>query len=323
MKKFTETTHQRKRRTKGYVGTPAGKRTRSKQFRSGSKPKLRLLFAALAAIAVLTGCSSVSTQPDQNALHYQGGAIFPAAHTFVECISPNKQKYIGPGDSSYDYPAGQRTWKFDDHGDAGPIKVVSSDNVTMTVSGTLTFNLTGDCNLLRKFHEQIGIKHQPIMSGDKTAEGWVQLIGVYIDQPLRTTISNVAGGYKATELYNSSAVRQKFEDAVDQDLEAQVKNLAGEDYFTNFHVVVQKPDAPDAIVTALEASVAAQLNNQAQLQKNAAITTELQSIKQLVNELGPQGYIDYLAMKQCSDTKGAVCPYTFLPQGAIIQPKTK
>ena len=70
------------------------------------------VVAGVGALLLLTvtGCSTVSTESDQVALHYDAGAF--SSTTYQECVTQNNRAWDGPGEKYYIYPAGQRTFDF-------------------------------------------------------------------------------------------------------------------------------------------------------------------------------------------------------------------
>lgn len=95
----------------------------------------------LLAVSLMLGGGLVTrwtTAPDQVALHYHAGPL--SATKFANCI--------GPSDKHFNYPAGQRTFEFQQGSvtsDSGPMKVLMKDNVEITVSGVARFNLDSGC----------------------------------------------------------------------------------------------------------------------------------------------------------------------------------
>jgi SPFH domain/Band 7 family protein len=235
--------------------------------------------AALAAASLLAvaGCTSINTEPDEVGLHYSGGAI--TSTQFANCVAPGTRNWDGPGDPHYKYPAGQRTYKFGDGkgSDHAAVKAVTKDNVQLSFTGTVTFSLDQTCTMLRRFHEQVGLKdwggaHAYISDGNYT--GWNNMLDVYIGQPLQRAINQTAGDFGYKDLYNGNQARAKAEAEVQQSLPGFVKQLAGDDYFRHFNVALQKPDAPADIVRALEAEQEAVAQNNAQKQQNQRSRTQ-------------------------------------------------
>ncbi len=239
--------------------------------------RLALPIAAFAVLAV-AGCTTVSTAPDQEAVKYGYG--WTESGKFKGCADPShKERHSGTGlgDRYYYYPAGQRTFDFTGGKEAysAPFGTVSKDNVQVSFAGVVTFQLDTNCDVLKRFHEQIGLKFSAFMDADDTtSDGWTRMVNIYIGQPLHRAL-------------------------------AKVQALAGGAYFGHFALKLQRPTIPDANQQALAAEQVAVAQNNAQKAKNVQINTEIESIKALVKVLGPQGYILYKAIQ---DGKIAVLP---------------
>ncbi|HRF28661.1 MAG TPA: SPFH domain-containing protein [Candidatus Saccharibacteria bacterium] len=272
---------------------------------------IRIATAAVAGLAVLlSGCSSYETESDQVAVAVDGNALTPANRTILGCYGESEGGWDGPGDSHYYYPAGQRTYKFagadEDEAKAlgadGPAIKVVKDNITLMLSGTVTFSLNTDCDVLKKFHQQIGVKKWGEKKkaawisdgGDESYYGWDAMLDVYIEQPLQRAATDALLAEQKTylDLYNGSG-RAEFEQAIQADLPGSVESLAGGNYFVNFKVQIQKPSIPTGVAEALTAKEIAKAQNEAQKLANETVQTELESIRALVEVLGQQGYIDY------------------------------
>jgi len=274
---------------------------------------------ALALVVTTAACTTVSTAPDQVALHYDAGVI--DATKYKDCVQPSNKNYNGPGDLSYWYPTGQRTFKFnlDKDAETGPLTIVSSDNQELKISGVLAFNLDTNCSpdggILRKFHENIGIKYQAFMDADDTtSNGWDNMLRTYMGQPLQKMLSTASQKYTWLALYNDPPTRVKFEQEVNAQLADQIKATTGSvDYFQNFALTLQKPEPNPELVTAL-ANVQVQVTNGKAIdQQNTNIANAMVGIKKLTDLLGPYGYILYQVMQNCVNGKQtAGCP-TFLP----------
>jgi hypothetical protein len=245
--------------------------------RTRIRARLAGALAGAALVAGLTGCSSVTTEADATGLHYNGHVLIPTDPSFEDCVKTSTQRFDGPGDQHYLYPAGQRTFRFDSAPGAqsGPISVVSRDNVQLAVAGVATFNLeTDDCTDLRKFHENIGIKYKAYMDGGETSDGWLEMLNTYIKQPLDRAMDAAAQEFTWKDLYNNPAVKTAWEKRVGQLAPEFVRQTATEDYFKNFSLTIQKPQPPDNIVQALAAEQQAILENSAQIKKNDAARTK-------------------------------------------------
>lgn len=288
---------------------------------------------AVAALVVggllLSGCASVDTQPDTVALRYSGGL---SSAQFMNCVDHSTKNYTNPGDNYYYYPYGQRTFTFDNGGEEGPLAIVTKDNVTMSLAGTVTFKLNTDCQTLQKFHENIGIKYNAYFNDDQgvngSDSGWVTMLQRYVGDQIQRAANDAAKGFTSQQLYSDAASKRSFEKAVIEDIPVNVKQFSGGGYFTDWSVLLKNATPPEDIVKAYNAQQAAvaqaaaakQAADQQVAVENAkalSTTAEIKSIKQLVDVLGVEGYIQYKAIQ---DGKIAVLP---VPQGSsvIVNPK--
>jgi len=285
---------------------------------------------ALALIAVFllgfaaAGCTRVSTAPDEVVLHYAGGLFEPKK--FERCIMPSSgATYLGPGDTYYSYPFGQRTFDFTGSKDAEskPITVVSKDNVQMTVAGSATLTLNTDCETLRRFHERIGLKYGAYLENGRTSDGWTRMLNFYLKQPLDRALDAASQEFEWRALFNDPNTKQRWEERVGQLARQFIKETAGDEYFCqpnyaghgdcgDIVLTIQKPEPPKSLVDALAAEQAAKQQNRAQQQINAKVRTELESIRDLVKVLGPEGAVLWKAIQ---DGKVEVVP---VPQGSNI-----
>jgi len=251
----------------------------------------KIAAAALLAVAV-TGCSITTPEPDQKGIVYDAGLFSDT--TFQNCINPGARDMSGPGDQGFVYPNGQRTFEFaaKDGAESKPLTVVSKDNLEMTVSGVATFSLTTDCETLRKFHEQIGLKFKAYEDA-----GWNRLLSVYIGQPLDRAMDAAAKEYGWKELFSDPAVKQKWEDRVGVLAAQFIQEQGGAGFFGGFSVTLQQPQPPQGVRDALASAQQAVEENTAQKAKNEKSRTEMESIKALVDVLGPQGAVMWQAVK--------------------------
>jgi len=270
--------------------------------------RLGRLGAALLLLSTLTACSTVNTEPDEKALHYQGGSF--TSSKYKNCVDPSTREWDGPGDKHYKYPFGQRTFAFTggDDGDSPPITVVSKDNVQLTVTGVATFALNTDCKKLREFHDRIGAKFNAYVGEGETDKemlaGWVKMLNVYMKQPLDKAMDAVSKEYGYSELFTNPRVKEEWEDKVGKLVAQFAEDQSGGDYFCSpsytgtgpcgeFSLTIQSPTPPDEIVRALAAQQVAVAENNAQRQRNVTAQTKIEQIKALVAVLGVQGYIEY------------------------------
>ena len=266
--------------------------------------KKALLIASIAAMLMLTGCSIANTAPDQAELHYNAGPL--SATTFSNCIDPGTRSIDGPSDEHFYYPAGQRSFVFDDSDNASKdstaFSAPSKDQVSLTLSGQVTFELNTDCDTLREFHEKIGLK-----------DDWSAILKTYFAQPLNRALTDATQQFAWGDLYsNVDGAQPKWEAKVKELLPTYIKQATNGEYFINVTPTLQRPTVSPELQSAIEATAQAIQQNKAQAERNVQVQSELESIRALVAVLGPDGYNTYQAIK---DGRISIIP---VPQGGSI-----
>jgi regulator of protease activity HflC (stomatin/prohibitin superfamily) len=211
--------------------------------------------AALAAVALLsTGCSGVTTGPDQVALHYEGGSV--SSKKFKDCVPVSKREWNGPGDNHFVYPANQRTFDFTGAkgSDAERITVATKDSIQMSVPGLVRFTLNTDCEALREFHEKIGNRETAYFDdAAKPSSGWRRVLEQFIGRQIDATLDREALAYNWREIYTDPSAKARLDKAVAESLQELVNaNTEGETQFFNIlSVQLQKPEPPQELLDAL------------------------------------------------------------------------
>lgn len=238
----------------------------------------------LAAMMLMTGCSSVSTEPDEVALAYSGGSF--SSKKFKDCVDASTREFDGPGDAHYVYPKGQRTFSFTgaEGSERGPIAVTTGSQEVI-VPGFVTFTLNTDCETLREFHEKVGKKYGAYKDGG----GWDDFLNDYIAVPLDSTLNKAAGAITTPEgqsadqnwyrLYTNADAQREFEDYVKENLPDEIENTLGADFITVNAVSISKPTVSDDLKGSLAAKEQARLENEAQEERNAIARTKYDSLK--------------------------------------------
>lgn len=278
-------------------------------------PRKITLVGGMAALAIAaTACSaSVNTEPDEASIVYR--AAMGSATKFEKCIGPSSREGVSNSDNSWTYPSGQRTFDFTGgkESESAPLTVVSKDNIQLTVPGFSTFALNTSCDTLRQFHERIGLKFSAYFYSteqpDYSEAGWVKMLGVYFKQPLDRALDAASQEFGWKELYNDPAAKQKWEQRVGELAGQFITEAGGGQFFCapnytgkgecgQITLTLQKPQPPANLVEALAASEAAKAQNLAQQQINTKVDTELESMKKLVELLGPHDYVLWQAVNK-------------------------
>jgi hypothetical protein len=279
-----------------------------------------ILAMALLALAFARP-STISTGPDQVALHYKGGAF--SSTKFADCVAPSNREFDGPGDFHFAYPASQTNFVFDAQGgDSGPITFVTKDGIEMTVEGVANFLLNTSCEpmdigsttyhggALQRFHELIGNRYNAYMTeSGMRSDGWRQMLGVYIFRPLDTATDRAGQNYTYSELYTDPNKKAQWE----RDVLAQLPDLVNRqtdgdtEFFHNFAITFQKPEPPQSIkdelvkqqaaVAKARAAEAEAAAREAAAEAQVAVErAEAAKIAERVKVLGRQGYLQQYAI---------------------------
>jgi hypothetical protein len=220
--------------------------------------KNKTLAALVAAIAMLaTGCATANSPSDLMGVHYSGGSV--SSKEFKDCLEPSTRSGFDPGDGYYFYPTRQISYEAsaEENAERGRFTVVSDDNAELYVPIRVTMQLDTNCDTLRKFHEEIGSRYAAyIRNGEDEnddgewnsadyPDGWVNLLNDVVGKPLDATVDRIAQSYDWREVWNDEAVRVEMENEIEDSIEEMVNEQAGGDFFTDFTVLVNKPDPVD------------------------------------------------------------------------------
>ena len=273
------------------------------------------------AVIALFSVTRFSTQPDQAGLHYSAG---PLSNTeFSKCVEPSSRVWDGPADDHFAYPAGQRFFGFGSaptegaaSTEADPIVTLTGDPLEVTVRGLASFHLNTECDMLRTFHEKIGRNEEAYMNGDKISDGWRDVLNTYFGQALQRAVNEASKKHSWSDLYNDPAILAQWENDVKTGLPIYLNQAMNGEYFIVDSVTIQKPELPTELLNSIKNVQVAEQDKVAQEMRNETIRTELLSISELVDVLGPDGYLGYKAL-----TDGQI-PFYVVPQGTdvIAQP---
>ena len=290
-------------------------------------------FVGAFMLLFVAACGEVGeTGPNEVAVHAEDGEF--TAEQIKDCLPPSTRERMGMGDQFYYYPNDQRTWDFTggDKSESGPIEVTDKDGVVLRVPGTLTFVLNTDCDVLKDFHQRIGIKH----SAYGLDEGWTDALRLYIAQPLEKAIDQASQDYTWRQLLQDQSIRDEWETKVGELTRQFSASQSGgdKDYFCSpsytgegdcgsFNLEIQKPIPPESVSNALAETAAEVERNQQALAAQQRINTEAETLASLVAVLGQDGAISYqvqqqqLSILQNAITEGKV-PIMPLPYGSNL-----
>lgn len=273
--------------------------------------KSKIFIAGLLSLlllgGVLTSCGLASSKINELCLVYTGGVVQDAE--FEQLLKPgSNNNSIGVGSTPYCYNIDQRSYiatNEEGKGDRAAVEAVSADTVRLGVEYQLYFTLNQDEEIIREFHENLGVKTEAW-----TEEGWKQLLIEYVEPQIERAIEAAALNFKWRDLYSSEDGRKGFQQAVITNIKTNLKDVIGNDYFcgpdyataedecTDFTFTVGKPYPLNAeIVGAVESEQTAAAATASQEQKNAQIEAEIRGKQQIVDLYGADGALLYEAIK--------------------------
>lgn len=256
------------------------------------------IVIALVGILIFgaSSCGLASSKINELCLVYTGGITQDAE--FEQLLKPgSNNNSIGMGSTPYCYKIDQRSYianADENKGDTAPVEVVSKDTTRMGVEYQLYFTLNQDENILREFHENLGVKTEAW-----TDEGWRQLLVEYFEPQIERSLESAALNYNWRDLYSSEETRKEFQSTVIANVKKNLNEVIGNDYFCgpeyttagdkcgDFKFTVGKPyPKNEDIVGAVESEQTAAAATNAQAQKNAQIEAEVNGQRQIVELWG-------------------------------------
>lgn len=292
------------------------------------------LFVAVGVLAVMLGLgytvywfgSRGDSAANEVCVVYSGGTF--EDKRFVKIMDPGQTKEnIGWGSEQYCYRNDQRSYiaAAKEGADTWPVEVVgggsgdSGSNVRLVVDYQLYFKLNLEPKMLRKFHENIGVKTQ-----GWTEDGWNAMLRDYFEPQIERSLEAAALQYGWDKLYSDEATRRAFQADTVQRLKGAIKEVVGDDYFCgpdyvvggecgDFTFTVGKPQlANQDLIAAIESEETAKRQTQAQSEKNATAQSKLEIDRELIEMYGPQGALIAKAIES-----GKVTFYV-LPDGSTV-----
>jgi regulator of protease activity HflC (stomatin/prohibitin superfamily) len=183
------------------------------------------------------------TPADKIGIRYGGGPI-EGAH-FESIVDPGHSLYLnGFMDRQYLYPVTQRNYIISRRSGEGDVtgedfvEAPSKDGVAVTFEVATYFKLNTD--LLRRFHENIGLKYAAY-----TEDGWTRMLNDSFRQQIENAIQREAGTYSVADLYFNRQVLQDIQNGIGQVLKDNVNNSLGGEYFCGPTFVIGRGNCPD------------------------------------------------------------------------------
>lgn len=287
--------------------------------------KASVALLVIMLISVAASCGLASSKINELCLVYTGGLTQDAE--FEKLLPPgSNNNSIGMGSTTYCYNIDQRSYiatNAEGKGDTVAVEAVSQDTTRMGVEYQLYFTINQDEEVLREFHENLGVKTEAW-----TPEGWRQLLIEYFEPQIERAIEAAALNYPWRALYSSEETRREFQNTVVKNVKTNLNEVIGGDYFCgpeyakegdecgDFKFTVGKPYPLNGdIVAAVESEQTAAAATAAQEQKNAQILAQVNGERELVELYGPEGAVLLEAIRS-----GKVQTFVIAPDGSVTVP---
>lgn len=229
------------------------------------------------------------------ALVYNSGPI-EGQGKFREHVGPNSGRVeTGWFSDVYHYPLTQRDYIISERegeGDGGRshITAPSKDSIDVSYEIAVYFRINED--KLRKFHENIGKKHEAYND-----EGWDLMLSKVFRQQVEASVQEQSRKYNAVALYSDADVKEQIEAAIAAELADRINNVVGDTYFCgvsedkcgDFKFVLKKVDLPQSTKDALKAnkdSLIAVETKQNEVAQKRAEAQALAEFKRVVETCG-------------------------------------
>jgi hypothetical protein len=299
-----------------------------------ASPLLRVFTPAVALVLVvflLAGLASIRKCDAQSACLSYGGGPIESIHFQGRFGASSGTRLNGAFDGWYAYPISVRAYAVsnvageqagergvdaqdgDRSRDAIPsIPATTRDRINVDWQLTVYFKL--NTNLLRAFHEQIGLRYKAYED-----RGWDLMLRQTVRKQLETSLAGVTRRHGVADVFADEATLRSIERAVGTTLKDKVNEALGGAYFCgpqfrpgtaacpDFQVRIKKPAIPAAVQTAFEQNRTSQIliaTKHNQLEQRAQ---EAQAIRRLRGELSApylvlraieQGKIDFWVLPQ-------------------------
>ena len=200
------------------------------------------------------------------------------------------------------------------------IPATTKDRINVDWQVTVYFKL--NTNLLRPFHEQLGLRYKAYED-----RGWDLMLRETFRKQLETSLAGITRRYNVAEVWADEATLRQIEQAVGLTLKDQVNTALGGQYFCGpqfepgddacpeFQLKVKKPGIPREVQTAFEENRTSQILITTRDNEIKQRAKEAQGIRQLGRELSP----DYVLLRAI-ESKGV--DFWVLPQNGDLSLQT-
>ncbi len=255
---------------------------------------------------------------DQWAVSY-GGGPFESQHYQGTFEPGSNLRFNGWFDKWFEYPATLRSYIVSKQGGEGDvpgsdsIRATTKDQVEVEFEITTNFKL--NTNLLRKFHEQLGLKFEAWED-----DGWNKMLRDSFRQQLENSLQSIVREFDVAEVWASERALEEIQDRLGVELNEKITSQLGDEYFCGptfqhgravqvpvkeqvdgeivtrmertdcppLQVKIKRPTIPQKVKRAFEANRTSEILVVTKENEIEQRRKERESIKQLRNVLSPQ-----------------------------------
>lgn len=301
---------------------------RNEQGQAGIAAILAFMGVALVIGLIMLFNSLASTPADKVGVVWSGGPL-DGKH-YVKTLDPGSAlTNIGVFNRVYEYPTTQRTYIADPENDRadlhGTISTVTKDNVEVHWRVNTYFKL--NTGKLDSFQKNIGFKYSAWEDA-----GWDQMLNDVFRPQIENALQTASRKYTVEELYSNQDVIIAVQAEVASDLQANVNNVLGDDYFCGpgyiqgksecpafKFLIPKKPGIPDGISGAFETNKESEVAVKTASNVVLVKRQEAEGIRVLANATRDAGPA-YLELKriEAQQTAAANGGIFYVPYGSNI-----
>ena len=273
---------------------------------------LLAVAALMLAIFLIAGFLSIRKCDAQSACLSYGGGPTESNHFQGQFGRSSDTRLNGAFDQWFAYPVSVRAYAVssiagEQAGERGvnaqnaeqsrdvipSIPATTRDRINVDWQLTVYFKL--NTNLLRRFHEEIGLRFKAYED-----RGWDLMLRQTLRKQLETSLAAVTRRYNVADVWGDEQTLRAIEQAVGSTLKGQVNRALGGQYFCgpqfqakrpvcpDLEVRIKKPAIPRPVQVAFEQNRTSQIliaTKQNEIRQRA---NEAQAIRQLRGQLTPQ-----------------------------------
>lgn len=284
------------------------------RFRSSPSPPLGVIAGLVSlclAIFVMAGLANIRKCDAQSVcLSYGGGPI--ESNHFQGAFAPSSATRLnGAFDQWFTYPISVRAYSASsaagEEGEKGvaassdeqridaltTIPATTRDRINVNWQVTVYFKL--NVNLLRQFHEQLGLRYRAYED-----RGWDLMLRQTLRKQLETSLARVTRRYRVADVWADEDTLRDVEQAVGSTLKEQINTALGGQFFCgprlrlgspacpDFQLKVKRPEIPPTVQGAFEQNRTSRILITTKNNEIRQRAKEADAIRQVRGELSPE-----------------------------------